>query len=258
MSLSFDDLTIQHQLWVGAGVMPVFGVGPAKIRGAVYVEGPEMVGAPHPFVSGCMMVGPLINPDAPIPFIPGGFCYGLPSNPFSLSVVGSTAVIGNLETSGDVTVGGNLKVQGLVLGSCGGHILQIKKNFDIPHPSKEGWRLRHTCPEGPSNDVYIRGRVTNRKVIELPSYWKDFVDVRTITVNLTPIGSHQHVIIKRIDESKIYLQSNGGMPIDCFYHIFAERKDGEKLIPEYPGESPADYPGDNSGYSIAGYNYDVR
>jgi hypothetical protein len=119
MSLSFDDLTIQHQLWVGAGVMPVFGVGPAKIRGAVYVEGPEMVGAPHPFVSGCMMVGPLINPDAPIPFIPGGFCYGLPSNPFSLSVVGSTAVIGNLETSGDVTVGGNLKVQGLVLGSCG-------------------------------------------------------------------------------------------------------------------------------------------
>ena len=65
-------------------------------------------------------------------------------------------------------------------------------------------------------------------------------------------------MVKRIDENKIYLQSNGGMPIDCFYHIYAERKDGEKLIAEYPGESPADYPGDNSGYSIAGYNYDVR
>ena len=75
---------------------------------------------------------------------------------------------------------------------------------------------------------------------------------------MTPVGAYQRVIIKRIDEDKIYLQSQGDMPIDCFYHIFAERKDGEKLIPEYPGESPEDYPGDNSGYSIAGYNYDVR
>lgn len=258
MSWSFDDLTIQHQLNIGLGVVPFFGLGPARVRGAAFIEGPLNVGTPFPLCFGAVNIGPLINPDAPIPFIPGGFCYGPPSNPFSLAVAGSTAVLGNLETAGDVTVGGNLKVQGLVFGSCGGHLLQIKKNFDIPHPSREGWRLRHTCPEGPSNDVYIRGRITNQKEINLPSYWKDFVDVRTITVNLTPIGAQQHVIIEGIDENKIYLQSNEGIPIDCFYHIFAERKDGEKLISEYPGESPADYPGDNSGYSIAGYNYDVR
>jgi hypothetical protein len=48
------------------------------------------------------------------------------------------------------------------------------------------------------------------------------------------------------------------MPIDCFYHIIAERIDGEKLIPEYQGETPADYPGDNSEYSISGYHYDVK
>ena len=84
------------------------------------------------------------------------------------------------------------------------------------------------------------------------------VDWTTITVNLTPIGSHQHVIVKRIDEEKIYLQSNGGMPIDCFYHIFAERSDGERLIPEYEGESPKDYPGNNNEYSVSGYHYDIK
>ena len=48
------------------------------------------------------------------------------------------------------------------------------------------------------------------------------------------------------------------MPIHCFYHIFAERKDGERLIPEYQGDSPADYPGNNNEYSVSGYHYDTK
>ena len=124
-----------------------------------------------------------------------------------------------------------------------------KKTFDTNHPSKEGWRLRHTCLETASNDVYVRGRVTGQVEIDLPSYWEDLIDVRSISVILTPIGAHQDVIVKRIDEKKIYLQAKGGMPIDCFYHIFAERIDKQKLIAEYPGQSPADYPGDNREYS---------
>lgn len=257
MAFTLDDISIQHQLYVGSGIMPAFGVSATKIRGAALIEGPEMVGLPHPFITGTLMVGPLVNPDSPPPFILGSTCYGI-NNPYSLSVAGPAGVIGPIDASGNITSGINIQAQGEVISNCGAHILSSKKNFDIPHPSKEGWRLRYTCPEGPSNDVYIRGRIRNRKEITLPSYWKDFVDVRSITVNLTPVGSHQHVIVKRIDENKIYLQSNGGLPIDCFYHIFAERKDGDKLIPEYPGQSPADYPGDNSGYSIVGYNYDVR
>ena len=124
-----------------------------------------------------------------------------------------------------------------------------KKAFDIPHPTKEGYRLRHICLEGPEAAVYCRGRVKNSKEIELPSYWKGLVDESTITVNLTPVGSHQSVIVKRWDEEKVYLQSNGGMPIDCFYHVYAERKDGERLITEYQGTSIDDYPGDNSQYT---------
>jgi len=105
------------------------------------------------------------------------------------------------------------------------------KSFNIPHPSpdKEGKRLWHGCLEGPEHGVYVRGRVTNKKEILLPPYWKDLVDWTTITVSLTPIGSHQSVIVKRFDEEKVYLQSNGGMPIDCFYHVYAERMDIPRL-----------------------------
>ena len=127
--------------------------------------------------------------------------------------------------------------------------ISSKKSFDIPHPTKEGHRLRHICLEGPEAGVYFRGRVTNKKEIILPDYWKNLVDWTTITVNLTPIGSHQSVIVKRWDEEKIYLQSNGGMPIDCFFHVYGERSDGERLIVEYEGTSIDDYPGDNSQYT---------
>jgi hypothetical protein len=157
----------------------------------------------------------------------------------------------------DVLAKGNITAQGEVKSQCGGHVLSAKKNFDIPHPTKEGWRLTHTCVEGPEASVYIRGRVKNKNEIHLPEYWKGLVDIDTITINLTSIGAHQDVIIKRWNEEKVYLQSKGGMPIDCFYHIMAERKDTEKLIPEYQG-TIEDYPGDNTQRSIAGYHYDVK
>ena len=180
-----------------------------------------------------------------------------------LSVVGKADFAQNIVVRQNVIVGSdvvavrNITAQGEVKSQCGRHILSAKKNFDIPHPTKEGWRLTHTCVEGPEASVYIRGRVKNNTEISLPEYWKNLVDINTITVNLTPIGSHQDVIIKRWDDKKVYLQAKGGMPIDCFYYIMAERKDTEKLIPEYPG-SIEDYPGDNSQRSIAGYHYDTK
>jgi hypothetical protein len=180
-----------------------------------------------------------------------------------LSVVGKADFYDDIVIRQDVIVGsdivasGNITAAGEVKSQCGGHILSVKKDFDIPHPTKEGWRLTHSCVEGPEAAVYVRGRIKNKNEISLPEYWKGLVDINTITVNLTPIGSHQDVIIKRWDDEKVYLQSKGGMPIDCFYYIMAERKDTEKLIPEYEG-SIEDYPGDNSQRSIAGYHYDIK
>ena len=150
---------------------------------------------------------------------------------------------------------GDVAATGSVSSNSGAHVLSAKKNFDIPHPNKSGWRLRHTCLEGPQNDVYIRGRIRNQNHINLPLYWKDFVDINSISVNLTSIGADQGISIKRIELDKIILQTKGQMPIDCFYTVYAERKDGEKLISEYEGSSPGDYPGNNDEYSVSGYHY---
>jgi hypothetical protein len=156
---------------------------------------------------------------------------------------------GELGVDDDIRLGGTLDAAGEVYSNCRGHKLSAKKDFDIPHPTKEGWRLRHVCIEGPTADVYFRGRVKNQKEISIPEYWKGLVDPSSITVTLTPVGSHQNVIIKRIDEEKIYLQSQGNMPIDCFYHVYGERMDCEKNIPEYEGLTIDDYPGDNGDYN---------
>jgi hypothetical protein len=168
---------------------------------------------------------------------------------------------GNLAVDGTITATSTITSNSTITGSevtAGGVTLTSRKAFDIPHPTKEGWRLRHICLEGPSADVYVRGRVRNVDRINLPEYWMGLVDPRTITVSLTPVGSHQDVVIKRINDNIIFLQSKGGMPIDCFYHVYGERMDGEKLIAEYKGQSAEDYPGNNGEYSVAGYHYDQR
>ena len=259
MAFSFDDLAIGGQLVCGAGLPVSLGLGPKKIRGSGFFEGPVQLGSAGTFsrVEATLMVGPSRNIDATTPIVAGALCTGV-SNPYSMSVQGPAAFFGNIDTNENVNVGRNVIAQGEVISRCGGHILSAKKNFDIQHPTRQGWRLRHTCLEGPQNDVYCRGKVVNKTEILLPTYWKGLVDFTTITVSLTPIGAHQDVIVKRIDDEKVYLQAKGGMPINCFYHIYGERKDGERLIPEYEGQTPADYPGNNDEYSVVGWNYDVR
>ena len=254
MPYGFDSVSCGNQLQLGSNDEQIF-VG---IRGAGDLQGPVLVGdnGVYPLVSAGLMVAPLNNTDSPPPFIPGALCYGAVSNPFSFSVVGSSAFMGNVETNADVVVGRHLAVQGDVISNCGGHILAAKKNFDIPHPTKEGWRLRHTCPEGPSNDVYIRGKLKDTGIIELPEYWKGLVDPESITVSITPVGRHQEIIVNKIEDNKVFLHSY--KPIECHYHVYGERIDGEKLIPEYEGETPADYPGNNDEYSVSGYHYDRR
>ena len=124
--------------------------------------------------------------------------------------------------------------------------------FDLNHPSKEGWRLRYACIEGPEVGVYYRGRLRNQTQIALPYYWKDLVNTQSISVQIQPIRAHQDIIVKRWDEEFIYLQANGGLPIDCFYHVYAERKDINPLHVEYEGETWEDYPdpkGNDSSYA---------
>lgn len=134
------------------------------------------------------------------------------------------------------------------------------KGFDIPHPTKpDTHRLRYICLEGPEVGTYLRGKLKDSNVIELPEYWTEsFIDTESITVNLTPVGSFQELFVKEIVGTKIIVGNNSGNQINCNYTVFAERKLNDKLQVEYEGQSPADYPGDNSQYSLAGWDYDRR
>ena len=242
--MKFGNIFVGKRLFVGCGKPEALGKGETEIRGSGYVEGPLQIGQDTDYssVEASLMVGAEYNSDSDTH----------PKN--AIKAKGDFVLEGDIEQSGNDDLTGTLVAGGEVKSNGGSHILSNKKDlpFDMPHPNKEGWRLRHVCIEGPEIAVYTRGRVCNgNNVIDLPSYWRGLIDYETITVQLTPLGSHQNVIVKRISpiEEKVYLQSQGGMPVDCFYHIIAKRLDDD-LVVEYEGDSHEDYPGGNEGYSF--------
>ena len=128
------------------------------------------------------------------------------------------------------------------------------KPFDLVHPTKgEGHRLRYACIEGPEVAVYCRGRLKESNVINLPDYWKDLVHENSITVQLQPIGKTQNLVIQEFNNEFIVIAEDSTntdlitdlSTIDCFYHVYGERKDINPLIVEYEGNSWEDYPDPN-------------
>ena len=111
------------------------------------------------------------------------------------------------------------------------------KKFNIQHPSKPGMRLVHASLEGPEIGVYYRGRLTGSNKIELPDYWKDLVHDDSITVQLQPIGDrHYHLSGVEFTNEYVIIKESDDKPIDCFYHVYAERKDVGRLVVEYKGD----------------------
>ena len=252
MAFSFDEIfAYGGQLIVAAKkVVPnALGVGLSKINHSTYIQGNTQIGKPDAFssASATLMVGredtagtslsvnlkgnQTIDGD-------GGTSNGLRVS--GGSSVNTVYIDGDLYVSGSTDTGNKGR-----LASRFATADAKPKPFDIKHPSKEGWRLRYACIEGPEVGVYDRGRVRNEKIIKLPDYWKDLVDVESISVQLQPIGSHQDIIVKRWDDQFIYLQAQGGMPVNCFYHVYAARKDVNPLYVEYEGDSWKDYPDPN-------------
>ena len=240
--MQFDDVQIGGQLRVGTGVYRAIKEGWRRINGSAAIEGPVVVGNQEafPLNEATLMVGPTTNDDDE--------CFPATS---SLGVSGRlpTAV----KTRGNMYITGDLYVTGSVDCKSTGRLESrhkaadaSPKKFDIVHPSQEGMRLAHACIEGAEVAIYHRGRVRNEKEIILPDYWKDLVHMNSISVQLQPIGAHQDIIVKRWDTEKIYLQSKSGIPIDCFFHVYAERKDINPLVVEYEGETWEDYPDPDS------------
>ena len=134
------------------------------------------------------------------------------------STNGALVVSGGVGIAKDVYIGGTLNA--------------ISKSFLIDHPTKPGYKLQYGSLEGPENGVYVRGRLTGSDTIQLPDYWSGLVDESTITVTLTPIGTTpvlHSVVGTNVSEVKVASQGE----IDCYYVVYAERKDTEKLVVEF-------------------------
>jgi hypothetical protein len=112
-----------------------------------------------------------------------------------------------------------------------GALTAASKSFDIPHPTKDGYRLRYGVLEGPEHGVYIRGFAISN-VIELPDYWTELVHEDSITVQLTSVGKSDIDYVVKVYENKIYLDSSTG-EISSYFFVQAERKDIEKVLLEY-------------------------
>ena len=176
----------------------------------------------------------------------------------SLYVLGTSKFFADMLVSANVRITADARINGTTYSTFRGSInVQGWKGFDIKHPTKENHRLRYVCLEGPEGGVYHRGILKDSEFIELPDYWKDLVDTKTITVHLTPIGTYQYLYYT-VAKNRIIVKNHSNLPTHCSYIVYGERKDGERLIPEYEGDSPEDYPGKNDQYSIAGYHYDRR
>jgi hypothetical protein len=257
MALSFDEI------WVYGGQLIVaqplttpkaLGQGLSKIDWSSYIQGSLQVGAVDDFGEGdypgtaTVMVGRTDTKTTPLSINTRGnvLIEGDGATPHGLEVSGGSSIDtlfihGDVYVSGSVDCGSKGRLEGRHQIADG-----KPKPFDIPHPTKgEGNRLRYACIEGPEVGVYYRGRLRNQTQIALPYYWKDLVNVQSISVQIQPIRAHQDIIVKRWDDEIIYLQVNGGLPIDCFYHVYAERKDVNPLITEYEGDNCFDYPDPN-------------
>ena len=169
----------------------------------------------------------------------------------ALKVNGDTETIGDAHVTGNVSTGGDLSVGGHA--SWSSSIVATTKLFDIEHPSKDNYRLRHACLEGSEHAVYYRGRLKESNVINLPDYWKDLVHEDSITVQLQPIGKNQNLVIQEFNNEFIVIAEDSTntdlitdlSTIDCFYHVYGERKDVNPLLVEYEGNNRYDYPDPN-------------
>ena len=254
MAFAFDEIfAYGGQLIVAAKkiVPKALGVGAAKVDHTAYIQGNTQIGKVDAFSSAkaTLMVGREDTIGTSKAIETSG----------NVDIRGDSGTTNGLYVSGGssvntVLIEGDLYVTGSIDGGNKGRLAsrfatadgKPPKSFDIEHPTKgKGWRLRYVCLEGPEAGVYVRGRIKNEKVIKLPDYWKGLVHTDSISVQLQPVGSHQDIIVKRWDDEFIYLQAQGGLPINCFYHVFGERKDVNPVLVEYQGNSRYDYPDPN-------------
>ena len=278
MAFAFDELfAYGGQLIVAAKkrVPKALGIGKQKIDHSAYIEGNTLIGKVDAFSSAdaTLMVGRENTKGTSRALYTKGNVRieGDGDTVDALTVSGGdvhTARFYGTEHTNAVYIDGDLFVTGAAdCGNKGKLAARFAtadakpKPFDLEHPTKgKGHRLRYACIEGPEVGVYYRGRLTGSNTIELPYYWKDLVHEDSITVQLQPIGDrHFHLNVVSFDNEKIVIKEADDKSIDCFFHVFGERKDVNPLLTEYEGNDRYDYPdpnfNENSEISVEDRNY---
>lgn len=149
-----------------------------------------------------------------------GFTYDKGTTVLSITsnISSNSTTTGSLVVTGGVGISGNLNA--------------TTKSFHIDHPTKPNMTLRYGSLEGPEFGVYVRGKLSGSTIITLPDYWEALVDVDTTTVTLTAIGSYQELYVKSVSGTTIEIDSTSETPINCYYTVYAERKDIPKIVVE--------------------------
>ena len=175
-----------------------------------------------------------VDSGSKLPFSDSLYVLGTSKLFADMTVAASVTVTNNIKVNRNVTIGGTMRAGFATWSSS---IVATSKLFDIEHPSKgKGHRLAHASLEGPEIGVYYRGILEDSQIINLPNYWKDLVDSKTITVHLTPIGNYQYLHYT-LAENKIVVRNFGNASIHCSYIVYGERKDVDRLTVEYQGDT---------------------
>ena len=223
MAWSDDDHQTHKQMIIGGKTSSCVGKSDdEKILGSQYVENGMHVGSPDAF--GLMEGTVMINKSSE------------QQGEFALEVQDDEHIRDNLwveqETKTKTLVADKIDVRKAFIttinkGSC---------NFVIDHAKKPGYKLRYTCMEGPTKDVFVRGKLKNGDTITLPEEWEWLVHQDTITVNLTPIGAPQILFVKGQQGTTIKVGSHSALPINCYYTVYGERADTPREPNVFPAE----------------------
>lgn len=120
--------------------------------------------------------------------------------------------------------------------SAGGNIYGTNKYFLIQHPLYENKYLQHAAIEGPTSDVFYRGKgiiKEGRATIELPNYFSSLVKLDTVTVSITTIynkNNHEQAVlyVENVNSNSFTVVAdnpNNFIEQEFYWRVEAERKD---------------------------------
>ena len=116
-----------------------------------------------------------------------------------------------------------------------GTITAAAKSFRIPHPTREGMKLVHGCPEGPEWAVYYRGEsavIDGEVEIELPDYFETLTREEGRSVLLTAIFDGENepgtLAASRVENGKFTVTSSV-LGQEFWWEVKAVRADVELL-----------------------------